>query len=111
MTLAIALGIPFGTFLAKLIGWREIFLFIALLGQLRCWACRWRCAPLRHRAAFAEERLARCGKGGADYAADHLFAVCSEHIVYSYVSVLLKNTQFGPQAILPSRCWCSVLAR
>ena len=52
MTLAIALGIPFGTFLAKLIGWREIFLFIALLGQLRCWACRWRCAPLRHRASI-----------------------------------------------------------
>jgi predicted MFS family arabinose efflux permease len=29
------------------------------------------------------------------------FAVCSEHIVYSYVSVLLKNTQLGPEAILP----------
>ncbi|MEW7001503.1 hypothetical protein M5585_20770 [Serratia ureilytica] len=38
--------------LAKLIGWREIFLFIALLGRLRCWACRWRCAPSRRRASI-----------------------------------------------------------
>lgn len=102
MTLAIALGIPFGTFLAKLIGWREIFLFIALLGDC---AARPVAGAARHRAArqaFAE-RAARpaAAKGGADHAADHLFAVCSEHIVYSYVSVLLKNTQFGPQAILP----------
>lgn len=74
MTLAIALGIPFGTFLAKLIGWREIFLFIALLGD--CAAGPFAGAA-RHCAtgqAFAE-RAARsaAAKGGADYAADHLF--------------------------------------
>ncbi len=103
MTLAIALGIPFGTFLAKLIGWREIFLFIALLGAiallglslaLRAIAppgkhsLKERLAPLRQKAVLTTLLIT-------------FFAVCSEHIVYSYVSVLLKNTQFGPQAILP----------
>ncbi len=103
MTLAIALGIPFGTFLAKLIGWREIFLCIALLGAiallglslaLRAIApqgkhsLKERLAPLRQKAVLTTLLIT-------------FFAVCSEHIVYSYVSVLLKNTQFGPQAILP----------
>jgi len=103
MTLAIALGIPFGTFLAKLIGWREIFLFIALLGAiallglslaLRAIApsgkhsLKERLAPLRQKAVLTTLLIT-------------FFAVCSEHIVYSYVSVLLKNTQFGPEAILP----------
>lgn len=103
MTLAIALGIPFGTFLAKLLGWREIFLFIALLGAiallglslaLRAIAppskhpLKERLAPLRQKAVLTTLLIT-------------FFAVCSEHIVYSYVSVLLKNTQFGPQAILP----------
>nr|WP_254599628.1 MFS transporter [Serratia marcescens] len=103
MTLAIALGIPFGTFLAKLIGWREIFLCIALLGTiallglslaLRAIAppgkhsLKERLAPLRQKAVLTTLLIT-------------FFAVCSEHIVYSYVSVLLKNTQFGPQAILP----------
>lgn len=74
MTLAIALGIPFGTFLAKLIGWREIFLFIALLGDCAAGPV---VGAARHRAAgqaFAE-RAARpaAAKGGADHAADHLF--------------------------------------
>ncbi len=103
MTLAIALGIPFGTFLAKLLGWREIFLFIALLGAiallglslaLRAIAppgkhsLKERLTPLRQKAVLTTLLIT-------------FFAVCSEHIVYSYVSVLLKNTQFGPQAILP----------
>ncbi|SMB31214.1 Major facilitator superfamily MFS_1 [Serratia proteamaculans] len=103
MTLAIALGIPFGTFLARLIGWREIFLLIALLGAVSLLGLslalsaiaapgkhtlKERLAPLRQKAVLATLLIT-------------FFAVCSEHIVYSYVSVLLKNTQFGPEAILP----------
>ncbi|SQI36785.1 Purine efflux pump PbuE [Serratia plymuthica] len=63
MTLAIALGIPFGTFLAKLIGWREIFLLIALLGTVSLLglslALRAIAAPGKH---TLKERLARCDK-------------------------------------------------
>ncbi|MNS99343.1 Purine efflux pump PbuE [compost metagenome] len=103
MTLAIALGIPFGTFLAKLIGWREIFLLIALLGAVALLglslalnaiaapgkhSLKERLAPLRQKAVLTTLLIT-------------FFAVCSEHIVYSYVSVLLKNTQLGPEAILP----------
>ncbi|GAK26017.1 MFS transporter [Serratia liquefaciens] len=103
MTLAIALGIPFGTFLAKLIGWREIFLLIALLGAVALLGLslalnaiaapgkhtlKERLAPLRQKAVLTTLLIT-------------FFAVCSEHIVYSYVSVLLKNTQLGPEAILP----------
>ncbi|CAI2438124.1 Purine efflux pump PbuE [Serratia proteamaculans] len=103
MTLAIALGIPFGTFLARLIGWREIFLLIALLGAVSLLGLslalsaiaapgkhtlKERLAPLRQKAVLTTLLIT-------------FFAVCSEHIVYSYVSVLLKNTQFGPEAILP----------
>jgi predicted MFS family arabinose efflux permease len=103
MTLAIALGIPFGTFLAKLIGWREIFLLIALLGAVSLLGLslalstiaapgkhtlKERLAPLRQKAVLTTLLIT-------------FFAVCSEHIVYIYVSVLLKNTQFGPEAILP----------
>lgn len=103
MTLAIALGIPFGTFLARLIGWREIFWLIALLGTVSLLGLslalstiaapgkhtlKERLAPLRQKAVLTTLLIT-------------FFAVCSEHIVYSYVSVLLKNTQFGPEAILP----------
>lgn len=103
MTLAIALGIPFGTFLARLIGWREIFLLIALLGAVSLLGLslalsaiaapgkhtlKERLAPLRQKAVLTTLLIT-------------FFAVCSEHIVYSYVSILLKNTQFGPEAILP----------
>ncbi|HAT4981760.1 TPA: MFS transporter [Serratia marcescens] len=103
MTLAIALGIPFGTFLAKLIGWREVFLFIALLGAIALLglslalhtlappdkhSLKKRLAPLRQKAVLTTLLIT-------------FFAVCSEHIVYSYVSVLLINTRFGPEAILP----------
>lgn len=103
MTLAIALGIPFGTFLARLIGWREIFWLIALLGAVSLLGLslalgtiaapgkhtlKERLAPLRQKAVLTTLLIT-------------FFAVCSEHIVYSYVSVLLKNTQFGPEAILP----------
>lgn len=103
MTLAIALGIPFGTFLARLIGWREIFWLIALLGTVSLLGLslalstiaapgkhtlKERLAPLRQKAVLTTLLIT-------------FFAVCSEHIVYSYVSVLLKNTRFGPEAILP----------
>ncbi|MDW5499791.1 MFS transporter [Pseudomonas lundensis] len=103
MTLAIALGIPFGTFLARLIGWREIFLLIALLGAVSLLglslALRAIAAPGKH---TLKERLAPMRqKAVLTTLLITFFAVCSEHIVYSYVSVLLKNTQFGPEAILP----------
>ncbi len=103
MTLAIALGIPFGTFLARLIGWREIFLLIALLGAVSLLglslALRAIAAPGKH---TLKERLAPLRqKAVLTTLLITFFAVCSEHIVYSYVSVLLKNTQFGPEAILP----------
>ena len=103
MTLAIALGIPFGTFLAKLIGWRDIFLFIALLGAVALLglslALRAIAAPGKH---SLKERLAPLRqKAVLTTLLITFFAVCSEHIVYSYVSVLLKDTQFGPEAILP----------
>jgi predicted MFS family arabinose efflux permease len=103
MTLAIALGIPFGTFLAKLIGWREIFLFIAGLAGVALLGLSWvlgematpekhtlgeRLAPLRQKAVLTTLLIT-------------FFAVCSEHIVYSYVSVLLGDTRLGPEAILP----------
>ncbi|ANS42279.1 MFS transporter [Serratia inhibens] len=103
MTLAIALGIPFGTFLAKLIGWREIFLLIALLGAVSLLglslALRAIAAPGKH---TLKERLAPLRqKAVLTTLLITFFAVCSEHIVYSYVSVLLKNTQLGAEAILP----------
>jgi predicted MFS family arabinose efflux permease len=103
MTLAIALGIPFGTFLAKLSGWREIFLLIALLGAFSLLGLsrvlntiaapgkhtlKERLAPLRQKTVLTTLLIT-------------FFAVCSEHTVYSYVSILLQNTQFGPGAILP----------
>ncbi|MEX0632886.1 hypothetical protein M8494_15650 [Serratia ureilytica] len=75
MTLAIALGIPF-RYLSRQapIGWREIFLFIALLGRLRCWACRWRCAPSRCRASIRlKSGSPRCGKAVLTTLPDHLF--------------------------------------
>jgi len=103
MTLAIALGIPFGTFLAKLVGWREIFLLIALLGAVSLLglslALRAIAAPGKH---TLKERLAPLRqKAVLTTLLITFFAVCSEHIVYSYVSVLLKNTQLGTEAILP----------
>ncbi|WP_454877889.1 MFS transporter [Serratia inhibens] len=103
MTLAIALGIPFGTFLAKLIGWREIFLLIALLSAVSLLglslALRAIAAPGKH---TLKERLAPLRqKTVLTTLLITFFAVCSEHIVYSYVSVLLKNTQLGAEAILP----------
>lgn len=103
MTLAIALGIPFGTFLAKLIGWREIFLLIALLSAVSLLglslALRAITAPGKH---TLKERLAPLRqKAVLTTLLITFFAVCSEHIVYSYVSVLLKNTQLGAEAILP----------
>jgi predicted MFS family arabinose efflux permease len=103
MTLAIALGIPFGTFLAKLIGWREIFLLIALLGAVSLLglslALSTIAAPGKH--TLKEQLAPLRQKAVLNTLLITFFAVCSEHIVYSYVSVLLKNTQFGPEAILP----------
>ncbi|MCR2698017.1 MFS transporter, partial [Salmonella enterica] len=92
--------IPFGTFLAKLIGWRDIFLFIALLGAVALLglslALRASAAPGKH---SLKERLAPLRqKAVLTTLLITFFAVCSEHIVYSYVSVLLKDTQFGPEA-------------
>lgn len=103
MTLAIALGIPFGTFLARVIGWREIFLLIALLGAVSLLglslALRAIAAPGKH---TLKERLAPLRqKAVLTTLLITFFAVCSEHIVYSYVSVLLKHTQLGAEAILP----------
>ncbi|QUY50044.1 MFS transporter [Serratia plymuthica] len=103
MTLAIALGIPFGTFLARLVGWREIFLLIALLGAVSLLglslALRAIAAPGKH---TLKERLAPLRqKAVLTTLLITFFAVCSEHIVYSYVSVLLKHTQLGAEAILP----------
>ncbi|KYQ95308.1 MFS transporter [Serratia plymuthica] len=103
MTLAIALGIPFGTFLARVIGWREIFLLIALLGTVSLLglslALRAIAAPGKH---TLKERLAPLRqKAVLTTLLITFFAVCSEHIVYSYVSVLLKHTQLGAEAILP----------
>ncbi|UTH75723.1 MFS transporter [Chromobacterium sp. IIBBL 290-4] len=103
MTLAIALGIPFGTFLAHVIGWRDIFLGIAALGGVALLGLSWvlqdlpapgkhslreRLAPLRQRAVLSTLLIT-------------FFAVSSEHIVYSYVSVLLRDTRLGVEAILP----------
>lgn len=103
MTLAIALGIPFGTFLATLIGWREIFLLIALLGAFSLLGLsltlNTSTAPGKH---TLKERLAPLRqKAVPTTLVITFFAVCSEHIVYSYVSVLLKDTQLGKEAILP----------
>ncbi|MEL6116926.1 MFS transporter [Photobacterium sp. SP02] len=103
MTLAIALGIPLGTFLAQFIGWREIFLMIAVLGGISFFgltlllqdfappgkhSLQERLAPLRQKAVLTTLLVT-------------FFAVCSEHIVYSYVSVLLQDTVLAGNAILP----------
>lgn len=75
MTLAIALGIPFGTFLARLIGWREIFLLIALLGAVSLLglslALSAIAAPGKH--TLKETACPAAAKSGADHLVDHLF--------------------------------------
>ncbi|MEW7001504.1 hypothetical protein M5585_20775 [Serratia ureilytica] len=57
-----------------------------------------RLAPLRQKAVLTTLLIT-------------FFAVCSEHIVYSYVSVLLKTPSSARRRSCPSRCWCSALAR
>ncbi|CAI2495294.1 Purine efflux pump PbuE [Serratia ficaria] len=103
MTLAIALGVPFGTFFTQLIGWREVFALITLLGAAALlglslalrplaapgsYGLKARLAPLRQKAVLTPLLIA-------------FFAVCSEHLVYSYVSVLLRHTRLGSERILP----------
>ncbi|HAE2269089.1 TPA_asm: MFS transporter [Salmonella enterica subsp. salamae serovar 60:g,m,t:z6] len=103
MTLAIALGIPLGTFLVRLVQWRDIFICIAILGAFTFlglsialpalnapgkYTLKERLTPLKNKAVVITLLIT-------------FFAVCSEHIVYSYVSVLLRNTTLNATPILP----------
>lgn len=103
MTLAIALGIPFGTLFARILGWREVFIVIALSGGIAflglslmlksikspgVYTLKERLAPLQHKAVLTTLSIT-------------FFAVCSEHIVYSYISELLKYTYFDHVPVLP----------
>ncbi|ABC21601.1 MFS transporter [Rhodospirillum rubrum] len=103
MTVATALGIPFGTLIGQTLGWRATFIGVVGLGLLTLAGLAVLlpalAAPgihtLRERFA-AVSRPAVLAPLGITF-----LAVLSEHTVYSYISLILADTLWDGLPVLP----------
>ncbi|WP_178130698.1 MFS transporter [Reyranella sp. CPCC 100927] len=104
MTVATALGVPFGTWLGQVIDWRLLFLIIAAMGAVKfvmlaallpalppdgpttLWA---RLAPVGDRRVLTTVSIT-------------FLAVLSEYVFYSYVTVVFADVDFLGSAVLPA---------
>lgn len=103
MTVATALGVPFGTWIGQTLGWRTTFAAVVVLGLLTLLGMvivlPALAAPGNHRLS---DRLSAITKPQVLTTLSITFlAALSEHVAYSYISVILDGTRFADLPILP----------
>ena len=103
MTVATALGVPFGTLLGQTFGWRFTFAGIVAIGVLTFGGLALvlpdLAAPGVHRL---RDRLSAIGNPAVLLTLSITFlAALSEHSVYSYISLILADVRWGENAVLP----------
>lgn len=103
MTVATALGVPFGTWIGQTLGWRSTFAAVVVLGLLTFLGMvillPALAAPGNHRLG---DRLSALTKPQVLTTLSITFlAALSEHTAYSYISVILDETRFADLPILP----------
>jgi predicted MFS family arabinose efflux permease len=108
MTLAIALGVPFGTLIGQNIGWRATFLIVVALGAVTfvSLACLLPALPIPPRHSLKERLLVLTNRHILIIFLITFLTVLSEHTVYSYISVIFDATRWGNIRILPIGLIC-----
>lgn len=108
MTLATALGVPLGTFIGEHFNWRITLFGIAVLGVMP-FLCLWRLLPplMASGRHSLRERLSIIGYKPVILTLLATFlALLSEHIVYSYISLILSDATYEGNHILPLALLC-----
>lgn len=103
MTVATALGVPFGTWIGQTLGWRATFAVVVALALLTLLGLALLLpqleAPGAHRLS---DRLSAITKPQVLTTLSITFlAALSEHTTYSYISVILAETRFAELPVLP----------
>ncbi|WP_085044272.1 MFS transporter [Ensifer aridi] len=103
MTVATALGVPLGTLVGEILGWRATFLLIVGLGILSLAGLASvlpsLAAPGAHRL---RDRLSAITQPAVLFTLSITFlAALSEHVSYSYISVILAETRWHDLPVLP----------
>ena len=103
MTVAGAIGGPLGTFIGQSAGWRMAFLTVAVVGVITFALLSALLQPLKgEEACSIAERLEPARNRIVLLVLSvTFFIVLSEYVVYSYISVVLKDTEFSGINILP----------
>lgn len=103
MTVATALGVPFGTWIGQTLGWRATFAAVVVLGFATLLGLAILlpslAVPGSHRL---RDRLSAITKPQVLTTLSITFlAALSEHTAYSYISVILAGTGFDDLPVLP----------
>lgn len=103
MTVATALGVPLGTLIGQTLGWRATFIAIVGLGIATLIGLAAALPPLAapgtHRL---RDRLSAIGQPTVVFTLSVTFlAALSEHVSYSYISIILAQTRWNDVQILP----------
>lgn len=103
MTVATALGVPFGTWIGQTLGWRATFATVVVLGLLTLLGLAQLLPGLAAQGTHRlSDRLSAITKPAVLTTLSITFlAALSEHTAYSYISVILVETRFADLPVLP----------